>query len=88
MGRKVTKCYFSYSFHFTFLKLYGSIGLHGLAMGCAQYKDSSTFGFLALLDALHQQSYCRHAGVRRPSVVRPSVIHDISESAAQIVSIF
>ena len=28
--------------------------------------------FLALLCATEQQSYCRHAGVRRPSV-RPSV---------------
>ncbi len=27
--------------------------------------------FLALLCATAQQSYCRHAGVRRPSVVRP-----------------
>ncbi len=28
---------------------------------------------LALLCATAQQSYCRHAAVRRPSVVRPSV---------------
>ncbi len=27
--------------------------------------------FLALLCATAQQSYCRHVGVRRPSVVRP-----------------
>ncbi len=31
------------------------------------------YDFLALLCATAQQSYCRHAGVRRPSVVRPSV---------------
>ncbi len=30
--------------------------------------------FLALLCATAQQSYCRHAGVRRPSVVSPSSV--------------
>ncbi len=30
--------------------------------------------FLALLCATAQQSYCRHAGVRRPSVRRPSSV--------------
>ncbi len=29
---------------------------------------------LALLCATAQKSYCRHAGVRRPSIVRPSSV--------------
>ncbi len=33
--------------------------------------DKYCFYLLALLRATAQQSYCRHAGVRRPSVVRP-----------------
>ena len=49
MGMKVVKCYFSYSFHPTWLKLYGNIGLGGPPIGCAQSKDSSNFGFLVNL---------------------------------------
>ncbi len=39
---------------------------------------------LALLCATAQQSYCRHAGVRRPSVRRPSVKLIFSEPVKQI----
>ncbi len=47
---------------------------------------ASSFVFLALLCATAQQSYCRHAGVRRPSsVVRPSSVKPVfSEPVKQI----
>ncbi len=40
--------------------------------------------FLALLCATAQQSYCRHTGVRRPSVIRPSVDIVFSETVKWI----
>ncbi len=39
---------------------------------------------LALLCATAQQSYCRHVGVRRPSVCRPSVKPVFSEPVRHI----
>ncbi len=33
-----------------------------------QYVRNDVIGFLALLYATAQQSYCRHVGVRHPSV--------------------
>ncbi len=44
--------------------------------------------FLALLCATAQQSYCRHAGVRRPSVCRPSVKPVFSEPVRHIKAKF
>ena len=49
MGVNVTKCYFSYSFHHTWLKLYMDIHLGIPTIGCAQFKDSSSFGFMVNL---------------------------------------
>jgi len=54
---KVVKCYFSYSFHPTWLKLYGNIGLGGPVIGCAQFADSAKFGILVNLLSIFRTSF-------------------------------
>ena len=49
MGTKVTKRYFSYSFHLIILKLYENNDLGTPTIGCAQFADSSKFGILVNL---------------------------------------
>ena len=57
MGMKVVKRYFSYSFHPTWLKLYGNIGLGGPPIGCAQFADSAKFGILVNLLSIFQTKF-------------------------------
>ena len=52
MEIKVVKCYFSYSFHVIFLKLYENNGLGVPTIGCAQFADSSKLGILVNLHSI------------------------------------
>ncbi len=51
--------------------IWGSFGALFSKLGHNFGRNFFLNGFLALFCATAQQSYCRHAGVRRPSVRRP-----------------
>ena len=57
MEMKVVKCYFSYSFYPTWLKLYGNISLGCPIIGCAQFPDSAKFGILVNLLSIFRTKF-------------------------------
>ncbi len=67
--------------------LSNAIGAFGLAL-CLCLAELFGFVFLALLYGIIQQSYCRHTGVRRLLVRRPSVKPIFSETVKRIKAKF